>query len=81
MTRPSPLREDRRLRVIIAAFFLVGALITATGALALIDDWHQNGRAVVCAILGPVLILIAARELVHRVRYGPQEPGRRVRDQ
>ena len=76
-----PAREDLRLLVTIAAFLIVGAMMTIAGLWAIIDDWQLGAKGVIgMVILGPALLLVAAGELVHRVRNGRQAPGRRVRD-
>jgi hypothetical protein len=73
-------RADRRLIIAIVCFCVGGPLLTVTSIWLLLQPWPTGkGRLLAGALLGPVLLAYGMGELVHRLRHGPQEPGRRLR--
>ncbi len=61
----------------LAWFF--GAVAIATGPLG-VEPQRGNLWVVMLIFLAPVVVMTAVEELVHRIRNGPQAPGRHSRD-
>jgi hypothetical protein len=72
---------DQLLWLAIAVCCIGGPAITALGVWALVAGFDPPGRVhpIEGIIVGPVLIAVGMGELLHRVRHGPQKPGRRIR--
>lgn len=75
-------RADRRFALVLGCVFLVACLGIAFGVWSLSRPWtHDLPISVVAGSVGGVLggailIGLSIAELVHRLRNGPQEPGR-----
>lgn len=76
----------RRLWLAIIGFLLGGLTLTGFGVWELLaaPDWGLSGglywRGTLGALVsGVVFTSVATEELVHRVRKGPQQPGRHTR--
>lgn len=66
------------LTLLCLAWFF-GAVAIAMGPLG-VEPQRGNLWVVMLIFLAPVFVMIAVEELVHRIRNGPQAPGRHSRD-
>jgi hypothetical protein len=75
-------RADRRFAVVVGCVFLAACLGIAFGVWSLSQPWTDDlpisvVAASVGGVLGGVILIgLSTAELVHRLRNGPQEPGR-----
>jgi len=66
------------LTLLYLAWFF-GAVAIVMGPLG-VEPQRGNLWVVMLIFLAPVFVMIAIDELVHRIRNGPQAPGRHSRD-
>lgn len=64
--------------VILTLAWLLAATAIAAGPLG-VEPQRTNLWVVGLIFLAPVAVTIIAEELVHRIRHGPQAPGRHLR--
>ena len=75
-------QADRRFAVVIGCVSLAACLGIAFGVWSLSQSWTEDLpfsviAACVSGVLGGVILIgFSIAELVHRLRNGPQEPGR-----
>src|SRR5262245_4120878 len=64
--------------ILLSLAWLVGAVLIATGPLG-VEPRRGNLWVVATIFLAPFAVLVVAEELVHRIKHGPQAPGRHTR--
>jgi heme/copper-type cytochrome/quinol oxidase subunit 3 len=77
-------RRDQRLLSVLLLSFILGAVCLAFATWAMSHPWRapRSYRAALPElglVTGLIFIGFALYELVHRVRKGPQQPGRHAR--
>lgn len=72
---------NQLLWLAIAVCCIGGPAITALSVWALVAGLDPPGwvHPIEGIILGPVFFVVGMGELLHRIRHGPQKPGRRIR--
>lgn len=72
-------RADRQLKVAIVCCLVGGPLFSLWCLWSAFQPWtHRKGTAFAGAFLGLFIFGVGLYELKHRLRHGPQQPGRRV---
>ena len=65
--------------VLICVVWFLAAVVIATGPLGL-EPRRGNLGILVLIFLFPSAVMVVVQELVHRIRNGPQSPGRHSRE-